>query len=219
MVGPGEAGHWLQWGRSSFTAEIPSAETKPLSEGPLQWGRSSFTAEMRPHVGGVGANVHASMGPQFFHCGNAAFFVGYVAGVGRLQWGRSSFTAEMRRVARTATWSKSASMGPQFFHCGNCHQACEPVFEHVASMGPQFFHCGNRCSEIHGVRRARASMGPQFFHCGNHRPGHHSPRRTTRFNGAAVLSLRKCAHEQQSGQSCAALQWGRSSFTAEMVKQ
>jgi len=155
------------------------------------------------------------MGPQFFHCGNALIqkniFMGKCASMGP-----QFFHCGNGCVGGNIFNKTKASMGPQFFHCGNHDWAVYELRPIFASMGPQFFHCGNlrhtpplHCrraplqwgrssftAEILGRGLAIAgggwaSMGPQFFHCGNvaWRQGRSGGR--LRFNGAAVLSLRK----------------------------
>jgi len=59
-------------------------------------------------------------------------------------------------------------------------------------------------------------MGPQFFHCGNLVKTVKIGKMLTGFNGAAVLSLRKCLVLPPGTPRIDPLQWGRSSFTAEM---
>jgi len=63
-------GALLQWGRSSFTAEISQTINRAPNADVLQWGRSSFTAEIIPTATEWDEAGKASMGPQFFHCGN-----------------------------------------------------------------------------------------------------------------------------------------------------
>jgi len=87
----------------------------------------------------------------------------------------------------------------------------------LASMGPQFFHCGNFLKLKNDSLKNKASMGPQFFHCGNTHSPHPHRHATNSFNGAAVLSLRKCSFRTSPQPAQPVLQWGRSSFTAEMT--
>jgi len=135
----------------------------------------------------------ASMGPQFFHCGNPTESLLRVIGDVGLQWGRSSFTAEIQRIREHPPTSEAASMGPQFFHCGNACSLSQKSHDENGFNGAAVLSlrkCPNGIGR--GPGREAASMGPQFFHCGNP------------YSHATMIA------------SGLWLQWGRSSFTAEM---
>ena len=84
----------------------------------LQWGRNFIVAETRQEDADHLKQVHASMGPQLYRCGN------YYC---------ESILEQLR----------NASMGPQLYRCGNYY--CESILEQLrnASMGPQLYRCGN----------------------------------------------------------------------------
>jgi len=187
----------------------------PLGDG-LQWGRSSFTAEIERN------NAQA-------------------VEVTLLQWGRSSFTAEIRVANLFDERALIASMGPQFFHCGNVVNVDQSSPNGCASMGPQFFHCGNIVSTAFSLRPERCFNGAAVLSL--RKWSDHRRRRfqAGSFNGAAVLSLRKfslsggshnvsrnasmgpqffhCGNKRSRWGSSpwTPLQWGRSSFTAEIA--
>jgi len=82
-------------------------------------------------------------------------------------------------------------MGPHSFECGN---VVGPVFEpgpKDASMGPHSFECGNRPQCRARCRASQASMGPHSFECGNRAVRWPSVFRDWRFNGAALVRVRK----------------------------
>jgi len=132
------------------------------------------------------------MGPHSFECGNPP-----------------------RLVRETGTIA-CASMGPHSFECGNGGIRGRRRPSHDASMGPHSFECGN----LKGIGRAlgkvglqwgrtrssaeisdrarsctqcRASMGPHSFECGNRRPARLPRSSARRFNGAALVRVRKFA--------------------------
>jgi len=63
----------LQWGRSSFTAEIPYPTTETIAARIASMGPQFFHCGNKYRRTTVDTNIHASMGPQFFHCGNPSF--------------------------------------------------------------------------------------------------------------------------------------------------
>ena len=131
------------------------------------------------------------MGPQSFDCGNSDVrstdcshpecFNG--AAVFRLR--------KLENCDAIVVRGNYASMGPQSCDCGNRRKLSSTSDVESASMGPQSFDCGNLAGSQRQASRATASMGPQSCDCGNLEPKLRFTGRVRRFNGAAVLRLRK----------------------------
>ena len=86
-------------------------------------------------------------------------------------------------------------------------------------MGPQLYRCGNYLPPHHRVFVLRdASMGPQLYRCGNTAAPRPDKAPSTRFNGAATLSLRKFLVGDNSLLFFYRLQWGRNFIVAEIVR-
>ena len=86
-----------------------------------------------------------------------------------LQWGRNFIVAEMYMKIMTTRALSMLQWGRNFI-----------VAEMPASV-MEVYQCGS------------ASMGPQLYRCGNSSLAEPPAATTRRFNGAATLSLRKCA--------------------------
>ena len=133
-----------------------------------------------------------------------------------------------------------ASMEPHFLQCGNRVRKKKEEGTYLASMEPHFLQCGNCCGRRCLGVRFRASMEPHFLQCGNLERGRHPRRLAPRFNGAALLTVRKRSakrlsrpaqitasmepHFLQCGNQPASplnepvtdsLQWSRTSYSAE----
>ena len=64
-------GEWLQWGRTSMSAETSTTSIGDGSWSMLQWGRTSMSAETAQHrQTHITEEGDASMGPHFDECGN-----------------------------------------------------------------------------------------------------------------------------------------------------
>ena len=83
-------------------------------------------------------------------------------------------------------------------------------------MGPQLYRCGNDGREARVVDVFGASMGPQLYRCGNVPVWVAENVALISFNGAATLSLRKCAGEDGGLPLSQMLQWGRNFIVAEI---
>ena len=59
-------------------------------------------------------------------------------------------------------------------------------------------------------------MGPQLYSCGNTACANPLGSHTTRFNGAAILSLRKLMSHYSHTDKAMELQWGRNFIVAEI---
>ena len=84
-----------------------------------------------------------------------------------------------------------------------------------ASMGPQLYRCGNVLQRSVWSDGMGASMGPQLYRCGNTACANSLGSHTTRFNGAAILSLRKFMSLGAQNKWKEQLQWGRNFIVAE----
>jgi len=160
----------------------------------LQWGRSSFTAEIwlaSPRLNQAWPAPMCFNGAAVLSLRKSWVTLRKKSGWHTLQWGRSSFTAEIAypTFGKIAAYSFNGAAVLSLRKLGR-------LSADAAQMG--------------------ASMGPQFFHCGNGTETASCVVPITCFNGAAVLSLRKSGHGSGTGLGIAKLQWGRSSFTAEI---
>ncbi len=203
----------LQRGRSLATAESSPAAVDKVVLRLLQRGRSLATAEsirrrtrrarwscfngaavLRLRKGSCARSAwprrRASTGPQSCDCGK-----------GSARRGRE-------RSAR-------ASTGPQSCDCGKLWTALIPGGKPMplqrgrslataesspslrsakpasASTGPQSCDCGKLPDRVHARRGGIASTGPQSCDCGKARRSPRARASACRFNGAAVLRLRK----------------------------
>jgi len=130
------------------------------------------------------------MGPHSFECGNLQVDENRVSLEGQLQWGRTRSSAEMSIPAG------SRSICPASLQWGRTRSSAE-------IDGPR-------------VIPPAASMGPHSFECGNE-PGTQLPqRRIQRFNGAALVRVRKSSMRWLRTSSPSRLQWGRTRSSAEM---
>jgi len=169
---------------------VTARSSASLVSEPLQWGRTRSSAEMYRRPLPSLHDRDASMGPHSFECGNPA--IGY------------------REVGGSA-----ASMGPHSFECGNLPQPVEigDILERFngaalvrvrkyeqqpgihlapgASMGPHSFECGNETIGYAEAGGSAASMGPHSFECGNSLASSESSQLRSRFNGAALVRVRK----------------------------
>ncbi len=181
----------LQWGRNFIVAEMTvitnhdvraekgfngaaTLSLRKCEQNPctirqgntLQWGRNFIVAEIQYITMPTKEEIHASMGPQLYRCGN-------------------------RTIASLLISALAASMGPQLYRCGNLKKRGGVNVRWFASMGPQLYRCGNAARLYpwdHTSRRFNgaatlslrkfqmflypaylpsASMGPQLYRCGN----------------------------------------------------
>jgi len=132
------------------------------------------------------------MGPHSFECGNIP------TRPSRHRIGRSFNGAALVRVRKCAPHSdpvrqtQGASMGPHSFECGNSQPSTIDPIRHGASMGPHSFECGNLGMGVPPYCVIHASMGPHSFECGNWVVSQRHNLMSPRFNGAALVRVRKC---------------------------
>ena len=133
----------------------------------LQWGRNFIVAETR-QINRTAVYEH------------------------RLQWGRNFIVAETRLPRSPAEIGQDASMGPQLYRCGNISLRHAVRFGAVASMGPQLYRCGNLRHLLRATREiSMLQWGRNFIVAETQVVYSWGDMLSTRFNGAATLSLRK----------------------------
>ena len=182
----------LQWGRNFIVAETRFRHPVLARQPELQWGRNFIVAETVPSACGrwpgqtcfngaatlslrklvargrqILLQAGASMGPQFYRCGNVS--PGLVDEI-----------------------AVPASMGPQLYRCGN--EIAKYPHTYIANLlqwGRNFIVAETEGLAPLGDGVPLASMGPQLYRCGNMSSGVPTSRHTLCFNGAATLSLRK----------------------------
>ena len=133
----------------------------------LQWGRNFIVAETCIPLTIICEYPFASMGPQLYRCGNTAHCTGYSSGF-------------------------DASMGPQLYRCGNQDNAIRRINLHCASMGPQLYRCGNPDETLTATIDYRVlQWGRNFIVAETKVSASKYVDKSTCFNGAATLSLRK----------------------------
>ena len=157
----------LQWGRNFIVAEMPILAAMGLGGLSLQWGRNFIVAEIRGFKTRSFEAVLASMGPQLYRCGNQEIAKDQDIIKALLQWGRNFIVAEIGMTKK--------------FTCKGCKLQWGRNFI-VAEIYQFLFRT---------YRNLSASMGPQLYRCGNPYGQPTGTSHTSRFNGAATLSLRK----------------------------
>ena len=182
----------LQWSRNFIVAEILRSLISVGSGWSLQWSRNFIVAEIMSPAAATTATPTLQWSRNFI-VAEMITWASPLDQISMLQWSRNFIVAEMNQAANNHGGPYNASMEPQLYRCGNgtrLRRSCTPTplqWSRNFIVAEMRVRCACK-SLIRLLQWSRnfivAEIWPSWTP---------APRLTSCFNGAATLSLRKCA--------------------------